>query len=159
MTRTVRAVPEHLRTLTVRLVVHDAAAAIDFYVKAFGAQEHGQRHTTPDGKIVHAEIAIGDSIAFVTDESGDGNGVAPRTVDGRATAIMSIAVPDADAVWNQAVAAGCSVVYPLADQFYGDRAGRLRDPFGQQWMISTHIEYVSHDEIARRMRQQFESNS
>jgi PhnB protein len=152
MSKAVQAVPPHLRTVTVRLVVKGAAAAIDFYVKAFGAKPLGQRYTMPDGKIVHAEIGIGDAVVFVTDESDDGQVFAPTSVDRRVTALMTLSIPDVDRVWERAVAAGCEIVYPLADQFYGDRAGRLRDPFGHQWLLSTHIEDVSAEAMERRMR-------
>jgi PhnB protein len=152
MAGSVQPVPEGVSTVTPRLVFDGAAAAIDFYRKAFGADIPFEPHAGPDGKIVHAEIRIGDSAVYVTDEGGDGNGVAPSSVGGRITAIMAIAVPDVDRLWERAVAAGCEVVYPLADQFYGDRAGRLRDPFGHQWMLSTHIEDVDRDEMERRMQ-------
>jgi PhnB protein len=148
----VQPVPDGVSTVTPRLVFDDAAAAIDFYQAAFGAEIPFEPHTGPDGKVVHAEIRIGDSAVYLTDEGDDGNGVAPKSVDGRVTAIMAIAVPDVDRLWQQAVAAGCEIVYRLADQFYGDRAGRLRDPFGHQWMLSTHIEDVDRDEMDRRMQ-------
>jgi PhnB protein len=148
----VQPVPDGVSTVTPRLVFDDAAAAIDFYQAAFGAEIPFEPHTGPDGKVVHAEIRIGDSAVYLTDEGDDGNGVAPKSVDGRVTAIMAIAVPDVDRLWQQAVAAGCEIVYPLANHFYGDRAGRLRDPFGHQWMLSTHIEDVDRDEMDRRMQ-------
>lgn len=100
---------------------------------------------------MHAELRIGDSALFVTDE-GDGEGVAPSTAGGQVTAVMALTVPAVDDWWRRAVSAGCEVVYPLADQLYGDRGGRLRDPFGHQWMLSTHIEDVDPDELARRMQ-------
>jgi PhnB protein len=148
----VQPVPERLHTITPRLVVNDSAAAIELYAKAFDAEPLGEPFRDPDGKVVHAEIRIGDSVVFVTDEGDDGNGVAPGSVGGRVTTVLALNVPDVDRVWSQALAAGCEVVYPLADQFYGDRGGRLRDPFGHQWMVSTHIEDVDDEEIERRMR-------
>ena len=148
----VEPVPEGVSTVTPRLVFDHAAAAIEFYRDAFGAEVPFEPHTDPDGKVVHAEVRIGDSAVHVTDEGDDGNGVAPTSVDGRVTAVMAITVPDVDQLWNRAVAAGCEVIYPLADQFYGDRGGRLRDPFGHQWMLSMHIEDVDRDEMDRRMR-------
>src|SRR5215216_6062403 len=125
----VEPVPEGVPTVATRLVFDDAAAAIAFYQEAFGA-----------------------TVVFMTDEGEDRNGVAPSSVGGLVTAVMALNVPDVDALWERAVAVGCEVVYPLADQFYGDRAGRLRDPFGHQWMLSTHIEDVDRDEIGRRMQ-------
>jgi PhnB protein len=133
-------------------VLNDAAAAIDFYAAAFGAQELEPRSLMPDGKIVHAEIRIGDSVVHLTDEGDAQYGVAPTSIGGRVTTILAINVPDVDRLWDQAVTAGCEVIFPLADQFYGDRGGRLRDPFGHQWMLSTHIEDVDADELERRMR-------
>jgi PhnB protein len=88
----------------------------------------------------------------VTDQGDERDGAAPSSTGGRVTAVMAINVPDVDRIWEQAVAAGCQVVYPLADQFYGDRGGRLRDPFGHQWMLSTHIEDVDREELNRRMQ-------
>jgi PhnB protein len=145
-------VPEGVATVTTRLVFDDATAAIAFYQEAFGATVREEPHKAPDGKVVHSEVWIGDSVVFLTDESDDRNGVAPGSVGGLVTAVMALNLPDVDALWERAVAAGCEVVYPLADQSYGDRAGRLRDPFGHQWMLSTHIEDVDRDEIDRRMQ-------
>jgi PhnB protein len=154
----VQPVPEHLHTVTPRLVfAHDAVAAIAFYLDAFGAEVLEEPFVGPDGDVVHAEIRIGDSVVFVADE-GDGNGVAPGSAGGAVTAIMALNVAAVDDWWERAVAAGCEVVYPLADQFYGDRGGRLRDPFGHQWILSTHIEDVSRDELDRRMRAWSESS-
>jgi PhnB protein len=149
---TVEPVPDRLHTVTPRLVFrNEAAAAMRFYGEAFGAEVVEEPFLDPDGKVVHAEIRIGDSVVFVTDEGADGNGVAPASVDGRVTAVMALNVPDVDRLWERAVAAGCEVIYPLADQFYGDRGGRLRDPYGHQWMLSTHIEDVDREELDRRM--------
>ncbi|HEY4398185.1 MAG TPA: VOC family protein [Acidimicrobiia bacterium] len=148
----VEPVPEGLHTVVTRLVFDDAPAAIAFYQDAFGAIVPIEPHKAPDGKVVHSEIRIGDSVVYLTDEGEDRNGVAPSSVGGVVTAVMALNVPDVDALWERAVAAGCEVVYPLADQFYGDRAGRLRDPFGHQWMLSTHVEDVDRDEMDRRMQ-------
>ena len=148
----VEPVPEGVPTVVTRLVFDDATSAIAFYQDAFGATVPAEPYTAPDGKVVHSEVRIGDSVVYVTDEGEDRNGVAPSSVGGLVTAVMALNVPDVDALWERAVAAGCEVVYPLADQFYGDRAGRLRDPFGHQWMLSTHIEDVDRDEVGRRMQ-------
>jgi PhnB protein len=145
-------VPEHLHTVTPRLVFDDAVAAIELYRAAFGAEKLGEPFASPDGKVVHAEIRIGDSVVYVTDQGDERDGAAPSSTGGRVTAVMAINVPDVDRLWEQAVAAGCEVIYPLADQFYGDRAGRLRDPFGHQWMLSAHIEDVDREELDRRMQ-------
>ena len=144
-------IPEHLHTITARLVVRDGAAAIAFYRDAFGADELGERFTGPNGELIHAEIRIGDSVVMISDEGDDGAPAAsPQSVNGTVTAIMATYWENVDAAWERAVAAGAEVVYPLADQFYGDRGGRLRDPFGQQWMLSQRIESVSREEMERR---------
>jgi PhnB protein len=149
----VRAVPEHLHTVTPRLAFRDARAAIEFYRAAFGAEERGRPFLGPGGMVVHAEIQIGDSVVYLTDEGDNGGeAVAPASAGGRVTAIMVITVPDVDRLWERAVAAGCEVIHPLADQFYGDREGRLRDPFGHQWMLGSHLEDVDPDELDRRMQ-------
>jgi len=149
----VEPVPEHLRTVTPRLVVSDGPAAIDFYASAFGAEEVGDRFTGPDGELIHAEVRIGDSVVMLTGESGDAR--APASL-GAVSAIMATYWDDVDAAWERAVAAGAEVIYPLADQFYGERGGRLRDPFGHQWMLSQVIEHVSPDEMERRAAEFFD---
>jgi len=143
-------VPEHLHTVTPRLVVSDGAAAIAFYHRAFGAEQIGDGFTGPDGKLIHAEIRIGDSVVMITQDAADGPVSSPERLGGKVTCVLSAYWADVDAAWERAVAAGAEVIYPLEDQFYGERGGRLRDPFGQQWMMSQHIEDVSAEEMARR---------
>lgn len=144
-------IPDHLRTVTPRLVVRDGAAAIDFYRRAFGAEELGERFTGPGGELIHAEVRIGDSVVMVTDEAADGvPAKSPDSLGHAVSAIMATYWEDVDGAWDRALTAGAEVVYPLADQFYGERGGRLRDPFGQQWMMSQRIELLSHDEVNRR---------
>jgi len=159
-TAPVSAIPEHLRAVTPRLVVRDGAAAIAFYRNAFGAIELGERFSGPDGELIHAELGIGDSVVMLTDEGGDAAPArAPESLGGHVSAIMATYWEDVDAAWERAVAAGARVVYPLSDQFYGERAGRLRDPFGQQWMLSQRIELVSHEEMERRAASLFAAGS
>ncbi len=144
-------VPEHLHTVTPRLVVPDGAAAIAFYRDAFGAEEIGERFSGPDGELIHAEVRIGDSVVMITEEAGDGEPArSPQSLGGVLSAIMATYWEDVDAAWVRAVKAGAEVLYPLADQFYGERSGRLRDPFGQQWMMSQRIELLSGEEMRRR---------
>jgi PhnB protein len=143
-------VPAHLRTVTPRLVVNDGAAAITFYTRAFGAEELGDRFTGPGGELIHAEIRIGDSVVMITQDAVDGPVSAPGRLGGKVTCVMVLYWEDVDAAWERAVSAGAEVIYPLADQFYGERGGRLRDPFGQQWMLSQRIEELSAEEMDRR---------
>jgi PhnB protein len=152
-------IPEHLHAVTPRLVVGDGAAAIDFYRRAFGAQELGERFTGPDGEVIHAEVRIGDSVVMITEDTLNAEAPAksPESLGGVVSAIMATYWEDVDAAWERAVAAGAEVLYPLADQFYGERGGRLRDPFGQQWMLSQRIELVSNEEMNRRAASLFGS--
>jgi len=152
-------VPEHLHTITPRLVVRGTARAIEFYRAAFAAEELGERFTGPDGEVIHAEIRIGDSVVMLSDEHDNGApATSPQSVDGRVTAIMATYWGDVDAAWERAVAAGAEAIYPLADQFYGERGGRLRDPFGHQWMLSQRIEELTVEEMDRRARAYFEGS-
>jgi uncharacterized glyoxalase superfamily protein PhnB len=122
----------HIARLYPRLVVSDGAAAIDFYRTALGAKEVA-RHHGPDGKIVHAELTIGGVTVALKDE-GDGD-PAPTTLGGTPV-IIALHVDDADAVGEAMTRAGATVLYPISDQPYGERGGRLADPFGHQWMVS-----------------------
>ena len=152
-------IPEHLHTVTARLVVRGGAQAIDFYRAAFAAEEVGERFADPSGVVIHAEVRIGDSVVMITDETpGEAPAQAPPSQNGVVTAVMATYWADVDAAWERAVAAGAEVVYPLADQFYGERGGRLRDPFGQQWMLSQRIEHVRADEMDRRAAEYFGSD-
>jgi len=149
-------IPEHLHRVTPRLVVNDGAAAIEFYRQAFGAEEVGERFAGPGGEIIHAEVRIGDCVIALTDDAGDGGPArSPHSLDGFATSIMSTYWEDVDAVWERALEAGAEVIYPLADHFYGERGGRLRDPFGQQWMLSQRLEDLTSEEIVRRAQMAF----
>jgi PhnB protein len=129
------------------LSIKDAAGAIEFYQKAFGAIEV-VRLRTPEGKIVHAQIKIGQAIVMIADADGKYH-IEPQA-PGQSSVIVALYVEDVDAFVSRAVAAGAKVIIPVSDQFYGDRSGRLMDPFGHMWLISTHIEDVSPEEIQRR---------
>jgi len=152
-------VPEHLHTITPRLIVRDGPSAIDFYREAFGAEEVVDRFTGPDGQLIHAELRLGDSVVMISEEGPDAEAPArsPQSLGGVVSAVMATYWEDVDAVWERVVAAGAEVVYPLADQFYGERGGRVRDPFGQQWMLSQRIEHVPLDEMNRRAATFFSS--
>lgn len=137
-------IPEGIHTVSPRMFVRGAANAIAFYQQAFGATELG-RHADPSGKIVNAELKIGDSILSLADESPEFGNHSPQSLGG-ATMILTLNVEDADAVWEQAIAAGAKEIFPLKDQFYGFRQGRLEDPFGHLWIISTQIEVGALEE-------------
>jgi uncharacterized glyoxalase superfamily protein PhnB len=143
----VQRVPEHMHTITPHLVLKGAGEAIDFYKKAFGAIKH-YRMPMPDGRaIMHAEIQIGDSRFFLNDEMMGAK--SPQSLGGSPVTIH-LQVEDVDALWNQAVAAGCQVAMPLADMFWGDRYGLLIDPFGHNWSMASHIEDVPPEEMGQR---------
>jgi PhnB protein len=149
MTQPVKAIPDGHHAVTPYLVVHDAEAAIRFYQQAVGAAEV-MRFPGPTGKgILHAVIKIGDSLIYLSDEFRDMGSRSPKTLGGT-TAGIHLYVEDADAVFQRAVAAGARVRVPLMDIFWGDRFGRVIDPFGYEWAVATHKEDVSPEEIGRR---------
>jgi PhnB protein len=143
-----KAIPEGYHTATPYLIIKGAAAALDFYKKAFGATELF-RLAGPDGKIGHAEIRIGDSNIMLADEVPGMGYVSPQTLGGSPISLM-LYVADVDKAFQQALAAGATTQRPVQDQFYGDRSGSLKDPFGHVWTISTHIEDIPPDEMRRR---------
>jgi len=144
-------VPRGWHTVTPSITVRNAAAAIDFYKRVFGAEEL-TRMTSPDGKVAHAELKIGDSVVMLSDEFPRGNAQSPETLGGATGGIM-LYVPDVDAVFNRAVKAGAQIRQAVADMFWGDRYGNLVDPFGQVWAIATHKEDLSAKEVDRRARE------
>jgi PhnB protein len=144
----VKPIPDGYNAVTPYLIVADASAAIAFYRSAFGATER-MRHTAPDGKIGHAEIVIGGSVIMLADEFPEHDARGPAAFGG-SPVTLHMYVADVDAVAARAAAAGASVIRPVENQFYGDRAGAVRDPFGHVWHIATHVEDVRPDEIARR---------
>lgn len=144
-----------IKSVRPSLVVSPCAEAIEFYRSAFGAEEIEPRMTSPDGVVAHAEIKIGDSTVMLGDEWPDGPTKAPSNL-GASTAALFIETDDVDSLWERAIAAGAEVVYPLELQFYGDRAGRVRDPFGHTWGLSQPVEDVSDDEMKRRMNAFFQ---
>lgn len=145
----VKAIPEGYHSVTPYLVVKGAAKAIDFYKKAFGAQQLF-RMDGPGGTVAHAEIQIGDSRLMLADESPQMGYTAPEPGSRTPVGLM-IYVPDVDKTAAQAIAAGIKTEREVQDQFYGDRSGNFVDPFGHRWTISTHKEDVSKEEMERRM--------
>lgn len=148
MTSTAKPIPDGYHGATPYLSVRGASSAIEFYKKAFGATESA-RLADPSGKIGHAEIRIGDALIMLADEFPEMGVRSPQALGGSPVSIH-LYVEDVDALVNQAVAAGATVLDPVDDKFYGDRAGRLADPFGHVWNIATHKEDVSPDEVQRR---------
>ncbi|MGI8838042.1 MAG: VOC family protein [Pyrinomonadaceae bacterium] len=147
----VNPIPAEYPGITPYLSVKGAADAIEFYKKAFGATEM-MRLTGPDGTLGHAEIKIGDALIMLADEYPDYGNLSPKTLGGSAVR-LHMYVEDVDAFFERALAAGSKVLVPVADQFYGDRSGRLEDPFGHVWLISTHVEDVTPAECDRRMKE------
>ncbi|HEY6148213.1 MAG TPA: VOC family protein, partial [Thermoanaerobaculia bacterium] len=145
----VKAVPEGYHTVTPYLIIDGAAAAIEFYRKAFGAVEV-VRMPSPDGRIGHAEIKIGDSHVMLADERPEMGARSPGTVGGSPVSIV-LYVEDVDKVVARAVAAGAKIERPVEDKFYGDRMGGIEDPFGHRWYVGTHIEDVTPEEMKKRM--------
>ena len=139
--------PDGYHSVTPYLVVKDAAGAIDYYKKVFGAQELF-RLSGPDGKVGHAELKVGDSIVMLADEAPQMGALSPPTIGGSPVRIL-LYVENVDEIVPRAVAAGAKIVRPVADQFYGDRAGGIEDPFGHYWHVATHKEDVSSDEMKR----------
>ena len=150
----VKPIPDGYTAVTPYLTVKGAAQAIEFYRNAFGAEEV-MRVPGPDGKLMHAEIRIGGAVVMLHDEAPQWQAFSPQTIGDTASSIM-LYVDDVDAVIDRALQAGATQTMEVADQFYGDRCGSLKDPFGHKWTVSTHVEDVSAEEIERRMAELFQ---
>jgi PhnB protein len=144
-------IPEGYHTLTPYLAVDDAAQAIEYYKNAFGAKER-MRMETPDGKIGHAELEIGDSMVMLSDPFPHATTRPPKELGGTSGSVFMY-VEDVDAVVKQAVDTGATITMEVADQFWGDRFGSIQDPFGHSWSIATHVEDVPPEEMAERAKQ------
>ena len=144
----VKPIPDGYHSLTPYLVIDGAAAAMEYYKKAFGATELFRMER--DGKIGHAEMKIGDSPLMLADLCAEQGHKDPKTLGGSPVGLM-IYVDDVDAIYPQAIAAGGTEVRPLQDQFYGDRSGTLTDPFGHVWTVATHKEDVTPEENDKRL--------
>jgi PhnB protein len=143
-------IPDGYHSVTPYLIINGAAEGIEYYKKAFGATELF-RMPTPDGKIGHAEIKIGDSPIMLADEFPEMGYKSPQSLGGSPVSIM-IYVEDVDAMFKQAIAAGGKEQRPVKDQFYGDRMGTLEDPYGHVWHVATHKEDVTPEEMEKRMK-------
>jgi len=145
----VKPIPDGYHTLTPYLTVRNAAKAIEFYKQAFGATERGVMKG-PDGKLMNAELQIGDSIVMLADEWPDFGALSPESVGGSSSG-LHIYVDNVDDAFARAVKAGAQTEKPVSDQFWGDRYGKLKDPFGHKWSIATHVKDMSADEMKRSM--------
>lgn len=155
MAKSAKPIPDGFRSVTPHLIVRNAGEAIAFYKQAFGAQEIS-RMPSPDGKLLHAEIRIGDSILMLCDEFPAWNCLGPQSLGGSPVGIH-IYVRDADAFFTQAVAAGPAVKMPLEEAFWGDRFGKVTDPFGHEWSIATRTRDLTPEEIEKGAEAYFSS--
>ena len=149
----VKPIPDNYPRVTPYLCVDGAAAAIEFLLDVFGAVER-MRIAAPDGKIGHAEVTIGDGLIMVSDEYPEMGAIGPKTIGGTAVT-LNVYVEDADATYAKAVAAGATAERPVETHFHGDRSGMFVDPFGHRWNVSTNVEHVPPDEMARRSAEMF----
>ena len=151
VTQTVPAIPAGYHSVTPSLVVDGAAAAIEFYAKAFGAFEI-ERAPSPDGRIMHATIQIGNSRLMINDEFPDWQVFGPKKFGGSPVTVH-LYVEDADAVFAQAVAAGATPTMPMSEAFWGDRYGQVVDPYGHHWSLATHVRDVTEGDIAAALQE------
>jgi uncharacterized glyoxalase superfamily protein PhnB len=147
-----QAIPSGFHTVTPSIVLKNAAKAIEFYKRALGAEEFFPAATGPDGKVMHADLKIGDSHVFISDEV---MGARSAETLGGSPVSFYLYVQNVDDSFKRATAAGCQVTMPVTDQFWGDRYGRLKDPFGFEWGLATHVEDLSPEEMERRQEQMF----
>lgn len=146
----VQAVPQGFHTLTPHLVVRNADQAIEFYKKAFGAELQGGVVRGPDGKVMHAQLRIGDSFLMLNDEMPEYGSLSPLS-GGSSSVTIHIYTDNVDAAFERATSAGAKVGMPLADQFWGDRYGTVTDPYGHKWSLATHVKDLSPQEMDRAM--------
>jgi len=144
-------IPQGMHSVTPHLICAGAAKAIEFYKAAFGATEEA-RLPGPDGRLMHASVKIGDSQVMLVDEMPEWGALGPKSLKGSPVTIH-LYVDDVDAVVARAVKAGAKVTMPVAEQFWGDRYGKLEDPFGHHWSVATHVRDVSMEEAQKAMRE------
>lgn len=144
----VQPIPAGYHSVTPYLIIKNAAEALEFYKRAFGATE-ALRLEAPDGSIAHAEVMIGDSHVMLGEQNEDMGFLGPKAIGGTPVSLL-IYVENVDELFARAVKAGAKELQPVTDQFYGDRSGRIEDPFGHLWSIATHIEDLTQEEIDRR---------
>lgn len=148
-------IPQGMHSVTPHLICAGAAKAIEFYRRAFGAQEVA-RLPGPDGRLMHAAVKIGDSHVMLVDEMPEWGALGPRSLKG-SPVTLHLYVDDVDAFVARAVKAGAKVTMPVADQFWGDRYGKLEDPFGHHWSVATHVRDVSMEDAQKAMREMHKS--
>jgi uncharacterized glyoxalase superfamily protein PhnB len=151
MAAKVKPIPAGYHTVTPHLIVRGGTKALEFYRNAFGAEETA-RMPGPDGRLMHAEIRLGDSMVMLSDEFPEQGSKSPQSLGGCPSGIF-LYVENVDAAFKRAVDAGCEVKMAPTDMFWGDRYCKLQDPFGFQWALATHVEDVSPEEMTRRMQQ------
>lgn len=147
----VKPIPQGHHSITPYLIIKGASQAIDFYKRAFGATED-MRMASPDGKVGHAELSVGDSKIMLADEYPEMGHRSPQSIGGTGVSMM-LYLEKVDEVFKRAIAAGAKELQPVKDQFYGDRSGTLQDPFGHVWTVATHVEDVPPDEMRRRAQE------
>ena len=154
----IKKIPDGYHAITPSLIVKDGIKAIDYYKKVFDAKDKGTM-MTPDGKsVAHAELEIGDSKIMLSDEFPEMNCLSPASIGGSSISLY-LYVEDVDKTFNLAVSEGASVLYPVADQFWGDRHGSIKDPFGHIWSISTHVKDLAEEEIKKAAAEAFSKMS
>jgi len=145
-----------MHTITPGLVVRGAEKAIEFYRQALGAEVNGRPRFTPDGRVMHAQIKIGDSTVMLTDEFPDRDVLSPLSNGGRTSVVLHTYVDDVDAVYARAVQLGATAAMPVFDAFWGDRYGQIVDPFGHCWGLATHLRQMTEDELTKGVRKSVE---
>ena len=149
----VQPIPEGMHSISPHLICDDAVAAIEFYKQAFGATEKG-RLDGPDGTVLHAELCIGDSTIMLGSANPEWDAFGPKSLSG-SPVVLHLYVEDADAVAAQAAEAGATITMPMQDTFWGDRYGKLTDPFGHYWSVATHVRDVSQEEMEKAAQEMF----
>lgn len=143
----VKAIPEGIHTITPHIVVRGAGRAAEWYKKALGAEERG-RIPVPGGKYMQLELWFGDSAVMMADEFPEAGVLSPESIGGTSV-VLHLSTEDVDALWTRAIAEGAEIVQPLGEQFWGDRYGQIRDPFGYRWGLAQHVRDVAPEEIVR----------
>ena len=150
----VKPIPYGMHSITPHLLVDGAAKAIEFYKDVFGAELVRPISTTPDGKVMHAHLKIGDSHLMMADAFPKPGMGSPKSLGGTPV-VLTLYVPDVDVTWKKATEAGAKALFPLSNQFWGDRYGMVQDPFGHLWALATHIEDLTQEEIEERAKSAF----